>query len=65
MYVIKFLKASQLAVQKKLAGSPFESLRELEPDLPLPRLSRSGLPYLIKLSDRSAIVRGSVKVIRF
>lgn len=65
MYVIKFLKSCQLAIQKKIAGQPFLSLREIEPDLPLPRLSRSGLPYFIKLGDRSAIVRGSLTVIRF
>jgi len=65
MYVIKFLKATQLAIQKKIAGSPFSSLREIEPDLPLPRLTRSGLPLIIKLGDRSAIVRGSLTVIRY
>jgi len=65
MYVIKYLKATQLAIQKKIAGSPFSSFRELEPDLPLPRLTKSGLPYIIKLGDRSAIVRGSLRVIRF
>jgi hypothetical protein len=65
MYVIKFLKASQLAIQKKIAGSSFSSLREIEPDLPLPRLTRSGLPLIIKLSDRAAIVRGSLTVIRY
>lgn len=65
MYVIKFLKASQLAIQKKIAGSPFSSLREIEPDLPLPRLTASGLPLIIKLSDRAAIVRGSLTVIRY
>jgi len=65
MYVIKFLKASQLAIQKKIAGSPFSSLREIEPDLPLPRLTTSGLPLIIKLGDRSAIVRGSLTVIRY
>jgi hypothetical protein len=65
MYVIKFLKATQLAIQKKIAGSPFTSLREIEPDLPLPRLTQSGLPKIIKLGDRSAIVRGSLTVIRY
>jgi hypothetical protein len=65
MYVIKFLKATQLAIQKKIAGSPFSSLREIEPDLPLPRLTKSGLPLIIKLSDRSSIVRGSLTVIRY
>lgn len=60
----KYLKACQLAVQKKIAGQPFSSLREIEPDLPLPRLSKSGLPNCIKLADRASICRGSLTVIR-
>lgn len=60
----KYLKACQLAIQKKIAGQPFSSLREIEPNLPLPRLSKSGLPVCIKLSDRASIVRGSLTVIR-
>lgn len=47
-FVVKYLKVSQLAIQKKISGSPFSSLREIEPDLPLPRLTRSGLPSFIK-----------------
>jgi len=65
MFVIKYLKASQLAVQRKLAGDPFVSLREIEPDLPLPRLSKSGLPMVIPLRDRLGILRKSLSVIRF
>lgn len=65
MYVIKFLKAAQLSIQKKIAGQPFVSLREIEPDLNLPRLAKSGLPKMIKHLDRLAIARGSLKVIRF
>nr|UPW42061.1 MAG: putative RNA dependent RNA polymerase [Xinjiang mito-like virus 49] len=60
----KYLKACQLAIQKKIAGQPFSSLREIEPNLPLPRLSKSGLPVCIKLSDRASICRGSLTVIR-
>lgn len=63
-YTIKYLKASQLAVQKAIAGQPLTSLRELEPDLPLPRLSKSGLPVIIQLRDRSAILAHSPSVIR-
>jgi hypothetical protein len=63
-YVVKYLKASQLAVQKVIAGQPFKSLREIEPDLPLPRLSRSGLPVIIGTRDRRAILSGSKSVIR-
>jgi hypothetical protein len=65
MYVIKFLKATQLAIQKKIAGTPLSSLREVEPDLPLPRLTKSGLPKCIKLHDRSAITRRSLTVVRW
>jgi len=63
-YVIKYLKASQLAIQRALAGSPLSSLRELEPDLPMPKLSKSGLPRVIGLRDRRAIMTGSFPVIR-
>lgn len=64
LFVVKYLKASQLAVQKVIAGQPFSSLREIEPDLPLPRLSRNGLPVIIGLRDRRAITSGSKSVIR-
>jgi len=56
MYTVKYLKASQLCIQKKLAGQPFKSMREIEPDYNFPRLSKSGLPTIIKLQDRSSIV---------
>jgi len=61
---VKYLKASQLALQKYVAGTPFNSLREIEPDLPLRRLS-SGLPRVIPLYDRIAIRNGSASVIRY
>jgi hypothetical protein len=48
-YTVKYLKACQLAVQKRIAGQPLKSLRELEPDLPLPGLTKSGLPRIIQL----------------
>jgi hypothetical protein len=63
-YAVKYLKASQLAVQRAVAGKPCSSLREIEPDLPLPRLSRSGLPVIISLADRRAIIAGSPSTIR-
>lgn len=65
VYVVKYLKSSQLAVSKAIAGNPFKSLRELEPDLPLPRLTSSGLPRVIPLADRRAILSGSSSVIRW
>jgi len=63
-FVIKYLKASQLAIQKKIAGQPLKTLRELEPDLPLPRLI-NGLPFIIKKNDRQSIRVNSVRIIRF
>jgi len=56
-YTVKYLKACQIAVQKCLAGQPFRSLREIEPDLPLPRLSRTGLPVIIPHNDRRSIIQ--------
>jgi hypothetical protein len=46
LYVVKYLKASLLAIQRAIAGSPVHSLREIEPDLPLPRLTK-GIPSII------------------
>jgi hypothetical protein len=63
-YVVKYLKACSLALSKAVAGQPFASLRDIEPDLPLPRLSKSGLPRIIGTRDRKAILSGSTKVIR-
>lgn len=63
-YVVKYLKACSLALSKAIAGQPFKSLREIEPDLPLPRLTKSGLPRIIGTRDRKAILSGSSKVIR-
>lgn len=63
LYVVKYLKACSLAIQRAVAGSPMSSLRELEPDLPLPRLSSSGLPVIIGTRDRRAILSGSRKAI--
>jgi len=64
-FTVKYLKASLLAIQRAIAGSPVKSLREIEPDLPLPRLSTSGLPVWIGTRDRRAILSGSTSVIQF
>jgi hypothetical protein len=53
-FTIKWLKASHMAVQKKISSHPFQSLREIERDLPLPRLI-NGLPSFIGTMDRRAI----------
>jgi hypothetical protein len=64
-YVVSYLKFGQLAIQKALAGNKLSSLREVEPSLSLPRLTSSGLPRYIPLSERRAILSGSKSVIRF
>jgi len=61
---IKWLKANHVALQKFLGGDALKSLRGLEPDLPLPRLS-NGLPAIIPVKDRRKIRRGDAKVIQF
>jgi len=61
---VKYLKSSTLAIQKAIAGYPLDSLRELEPNLPLPRL-QNGLPRFIPIEDRRAIRRGNTDVIRW
>jgi len=64
VFTVKYLKASHLAIQKFIAGTPLDSLRELEGDLPLPRLS-SGLPRFIPIYDRRSIKQGNPFIIRF
>lgn len=63
-FVVKYLKAAQLSIQRKLAGQPFSSLREIEPDMNLPRLASCGLPAMIGTRDRKAILSGSTQVIQ-
>lgn len=63
-FTIKWLKASSVALQRFLAGSPYKSLRDADPQMPLPRLY-NGIPYVIGSQDRRAIRNGNVKVIRF
>lgn len=63
-FVVKYLKAAQLALQKRIAGQKLSSLRTLESDLPLPRLTKSGLPNVIGLRHRRAIYSQSYIIIR-
>jgi hypothetical protein len=58
------MKACQLAVQKAIAKDRIRSLRDLEPGLPLTRLTSSSLPKVIPLMDRRAIMSGVPSVIR-
>lgn len=64
-YMVKYLKCGQLAIQRYLAGSPLQSFRDLEPDLPLPRLSRRGLPTIIQTRDLTLLANRGEKVVRF
>jgi hypothetical protein len=63
-YTVNYLKACQLAVQKYIAKDHIRSLRELNADLPLPRLTTAGLPRFIPRYDRALIKSGSPSVIR-
>jgi len=64
-YTVQYLKTSQLALQRAIAGQKVSSPRELSPDLNLPRYSRCGLPRIIPRGDRRAIGAGSTAIIRY
>jgi hypothetical protein len=63
LYTVKYMRASHVAVQHMIAGRPLNSLRAIEPDLPLPRL-RTGLPVFIPVVDRRMIRQGHPGTIR-
>jgi hypothetical protein len=63
-FTIKWLKGNSVALQRYLAKTPYHSLREIEPSLPLPRLC-GGLPSVITVGDRHLIRKGHTGVIRF
>jgi len=65
MTTVKYLKSCQLAIQKRISMDRIHSLREIESDLPLPRLTSSGLPRFIPLSDRRSILSGDGDITRF
>lgn len=58
-YTVKYLKTCQLALAKRISKERIQSLNEIEPDLPLPRLTRSSLPRIIPLADRRSILSGN------
>jgi hypothetical protein len=65
-YVVKYLKVSQLAIQKAIAGTAVGSLNQLDPSLAFPGLATCGLPKFIPLRDRRLILlNGSAPVIRW
>jgi hypothetical protein len=63
--VVKFLKASQLGVQKAIARDRINSLRSIDKSLVRSKLTASGLPTIIPSRDRKLIMGGSAPVIRF
>lgn len=63
-FTVKYLKCCSVAIQKELGKDGILSLRNLEKDLPLPRLTNR-LPRIIPLGDRAYIKAGNTAVIRF
>jgi len=63
-FTIQWLKGNSVALQRFIAGSPYRSLREANPDLPLPRLI-NGLPSIISKGDRILIREGHTGLIRY
>lgn len=55
-YTIKYLKACHVALQRLAGGLPLKSLRAIEPDLPLPRLSNQGIPLVIPKEVRVLVL---------
>lgn len=63
-FVVHYLKAAQLAVQKAIAGNEVDSLSSINPKYRFPRLSRGGLPKIIPVEDRRSILLGHTSIIR-
>lgn len=64
-YVVKYLKACQLSIQKAIAGTPLTSLTEVGACESSPRLDSRGLPRVIPYSDRKLIMHRGYSIIRF
>lgn len=63
-FTIKWLKACSVALQRKIGDNPMRSLRAIDKDLPLPRLT-NGVPRFINPLDRGLIRNGHLGTIRF
>jgi len=63
-FTVKWLKSNQVALQKYLGNDKLSSLRDLEPNIPLPRLI-NGCPAIINRQDRLLIRNGNVNIMRF
>jgi len=64
-FVVKYLKACTVALQRFIGGQPLKSMREIEPDMPLPGLTKSGLPKFIPSRDRRELGKLTVRVVRW
>jgi hypothetical protein len=63
-YTVKWLKASHVALQKYVGGDKINSLRVIEPNVPLPRLI-NGCPAIINRQDRRLIREGHAGLTRY
>ena len=63
-FTIKWLKSCAVALQKWLGDDKVKSLRDLEPNLPLPRVI-NGCPAIINSGDRQLMRLGNIHIIRF
>jgi len=62
-FTIRWLKACHMSVQRKLSSNPCTTLRDVDPQLPLPRLI-NGLPSFIGTMDRKMIRMNHPSTIR-
>jgi hypothetical protein len=65
LFVVKYLKALSVALQRYIGGRPLKSLREVEPDLPLPRLATCGLPHFLPSRERNELKKLTPSVVRW
>jgi hypothetical protein len=65
IFVVKYLKACNVSLQRFIGGKPLSSMREIEPELPLPGLTKAGLPKFIPTRDRRELDKLTVSVVRW
>jgi len=63
-FVVKYLKACLVSLQRYIGGKPLKTMREIEPLLPLPGLTKAGLPKFIPLRDKRELEKLTVSVVR-
>jgi len=64
LLTVKWLKACHVCLQRYLGDDKMCSLRDLDPELPLPRLI-NGLPGIIPRGDRNLIRNRHIKTVQF